>query len=310
MERVIRNTLFLCTIVIGIRGSLAAQVAAPRCGQLKEYFIHSDYVASRNIVVWLPPGYSDQKRYAVLYAHDGQMLFDNSKTWNQQSWQLDEALCTLFSSDSCQEAIVVAVPNAGLRRHSEYFPEKVLQYMLPEERDRVLSAQRADSSAVFHADLMADEYLRFLTRELKPFIDQTFSTLANKENTFLMGSSMGGLISLYTLCEYPEIFGGAACLSTHWPGIFTFTEDNPFPTAMLIYLENCVPKLNSHILYMDHGTDTLDQHYPGQQKKVDALLKANAPHGLQWHSKVYEGADHSERAWAARVHIPIYLLTR
>jgi pimeloyl-ACP methyl ester carboxylesterase len=65
-------------------------------------------------------------------------------------------------------------------------------------------------------DIVSDKYLKFLVKELKPFIDQTYPTQPGKDDTFIMGSSMGGMISAYAIAEYPAVFGGAACLSTHW----------------------------------------------------------------------------------------------
>lgn len=64
---------------------------------------------------------------------------------------------------------------------------------------------------------ISDHYLEFLVAELKPFIDSQYRTLPGQPHTFIMGSSMGGLISLYATLEYPHIFAGAGCLSTHWP---------------------------------------------------------------------------------------------
>ena len=83
---------------------------------------------------------------------------------------------------------------------------------------------------MFPVPVQSDAYLKFLVTELKPFIDSTFSVATDRSNTFIAGSSMGGLISMYAVCEYPAVFGGAACLSTHWPGIFT-AENNPIPEA-------------------------------------------------------------------------------
>ena len=85
--------------------------------------------------------------------------------------------------------------------------------------------QRQPGAPVFSGKIQSDNYLKFLVKELKPFIDSSFSTLKDQQNTFIAGSSMGGLISMYAICEYPLVFGGAACLSTHWPGIFTMINN-------------------------------------------------------------------------------------
>ena len=72
---------------------------------------------------------------------------------------------------------------------------------------------------------------------------------------------MGGLISFYALCEYPDIFGQAICMSTHWPGAMSY-ENNPFPQAFFDYLDQKLPELNDHKFYFDFGTETLDELYP------------------------------------------------
>ncbi len=119
---------------------------------------------------------------------------------------------------------------------------------------------------------------------------------------------MGGLISMYALCEYPKVFGGAACLSTHWPGIF-LVENNPIPQAFNEYLDSKLPKLKKSKLYFDYGNQTLDALYPPLQEEVDKLLKTQNPNmKYKWETRFFEGKDHSEKAWKERVHIPLLFL--
>lgn len=99
-------------------------------------------------------------------------------------------------------------------------------------------------SLFFAVPVRSDRYLEFLVKELKPFIDRNFSTRPDRSNTFIAGSSMGGLISLYAICEYPETFGGAACLSTHWPVLYS-TENNPLPDALRRYMKK-TPARSGH----------------------------------------------------------------
>ena len=133
-------------------------------------------------------------------------------------------------------------------------------------------------------------------------IDRTYRTKPRRDDTFLMGSRMGGLISLYAISELPGIFGGAACLSTHWPA---------GGGAMVDYLQRTVPKADDHRLYFDHGTATLDSLYAPYQVRVDAILR-NAKYRDEENfvTRVLEGADHSERAWRVRVDGPIEFLLR
>lgn len=122
-----------------------------------------------------------------------------------------------------------------------------------------------------------------------------------------MGSSMGGLISLYAICEYPDVFGAAACLSTHWPGIFTM-ENNPIPEAFYRYLENNLPDPRKNKIYFDFGTATLDAMYPPLQAEVDKIMIKKGFSSGSWQTLKFEGEDHSEKAWKKRLPIPLTFL--
>ena len=269
--------------------------------------VPSAFVDARPIDVWLPADYTPTKRYAVLYMQDGQNLFDASQTWNKAAWNVHEALSKLMQQGRVQDTIVVGIPNNGKYRYSEYYPEKYLALVHTEVReDYVRRAQWGRT--------LGDAYLRYLVEELKPLIDSTYSTRAEPAGTFLMGSSMGGMISLYALCEYPNIFGGVAALSTHWvgrPGAWGSPErlqNDVFPMAAFGYLRENLPRPGSHRLYMDHGTTGLDAIYGKHQVKVDGIVKALGYTASQWQSRVFEGTGHSETDWAERVEIPLGLL--
>ena len=113
---------------------------------------------------------------------------------------------------------------------------------------------------MFGDKVNSDNYLKFIVKELKPFVDKNFSVSSDKANTFIAGSSMGGLISLYAICEYPDVFEGAACLSTHWPGVFN-ADHNPIPKAFMDYLKKHLPDPKTHKIYFDYGDQTLDAMY-------------------------------------------------
>ena len=142
---------------------------------------------------------------------------------------------------------------------------------------------------------------------MKPYIDANFSVHSNIENTFVAGSSMGGLISMYALCEYPKIFGGAACLSTHWPG-FMPQENSPVPAAFFKYLAQNLPSPKTHKIYFDYGTETLDAHYPQYADDVDAVFKAKGYDASNYINLKFEGAAHDEVSWANRLDIPLTFL--
>lgn len=277
-----------------------AQLPKPSSGEIRriEKF-PSKYVDARNIDVWLPAGYSPAKKYAVVYMHDGQMLFDSTTTWNKQEWMADEVASGLLKQGKIRDIIVVGIWNNDAFRHAEYFPEKTLANIPADRKKELLPLLKGGPKA--------DSYLRFLVTELKPYIDKSFSTLPDQQNTVIAGSSMGGLISLYAICEYPEVFGGAACLSTHWIGKFN-DEANPIPPAIIEYMREKLPSPMNHKLYFDYGSKTLDQHYKPWQLKVDALMQQKGFTSKSWITKEFVGEDHSERAWQRRLHIPFEFL--
>jgi predicted alpha/beta superfamily hydrolase len=122
-----------------------------------------------------------------------------------------------------------------------------------------------------------------------------------------MGSSMGGLISMYAICEYPKVFGSAGCMSTHWPGIFT-TVDNPIPAVFLDYLDKHLPSPKDHKLYFDYGSATLDAMYKPYQTKADSIMRAHGYADKNWITREFPGDDHSEKSWNRRLAIPLTFL--
>lgn len=265
----------------------------------------SEFIDSRTVDVWLPAGYNTKTEYNVLYMHDGQMLFDSSTTWNKADWGVDETLSELIEKGEIKPCIVVGIWNTA-RRHAEYFPQKPFETLSVEQRGGVnRELQNMGMPGVFEP--VSDNYLKFITNELKPFIDSAFSTSSNRESTFIAGSSMGGLISMYALCEYPEVFGGAACMSTHWPGTFA-VENNPVPPAFFDYLAAHLPDPETHKIYFDYGDQTLDAMYPPLQKKADLVLESKGYTAKNWLTRFFPGTNHSEQAWNKRFGIPVLFL--
>lgn len=267
----------------------------------------SKYVRSRTVDIWLPNNYSNHEKYAVLYMHDGQMLFDANTTWNKQEWKVDEIIGSLIDSAKIRDCIVVAIWNHSDIRHSDYYPKKPFDLLPQKFKDSILNESKRGDSPLFKEEINSDNYLKFIVEEVKPFIDSNFSVFKNTENTVIAGSSMGGLISMYALCEYPDIFGGAACLSTHWPGIMPF-EGNPIPESFFTYLEQNLPSPKNHKIYFDYGTETLDAYYLPYQKRVDEVLKLKGYDETNSKNLKFEGHDHSENSWNQRLQIPIAFL--
>lgn len=257
----------------------------------------SQYISPRTVAVWTPDGYDTQKTYAVLYMQDGQSLFDASTTWNGQEWQVDETAARLMAGQQIQDFIVVAVWNSGGNRHAEYFPQKPFE-SLTAKQQQDLYALKDGGQPLLGTAVNSENYLKFLVKELQVFVAHTYSIKPGKEHTFIAGSSMGGLISLYALCEYPDVFGGAACLSTHWVG--TFKKNDEIPAAFAAYLRRNLPSHLTHKIYFDYGDQTLDALYEPYQKEVDLILMTKGYSGQNWVTKKFPGADHSEKAWSGR----------
>ncbi|MFH1121509.1 MAG: alpha/beta hydrolase-fold protein [Bacteroidota bacterium] len=266
----------------------------------------SAFVTPRNVDVWLPDNYDITRKYSVLYMHDGQMLFDSTINWNNQEWGVDETVGKLLKEQKLKDCIVVGMWNTP-ERHAEYFPSKPFESMNKDQKDRVNSELQNLGRTAERFIPVSDNYLKFIVTELKPFIDSVFSTLKDRDNTFISGSSMGGLISLYAICEYPAIFGGAACLSTHWPGVFSM-ENNPCPGAFFNYLKNNLPDPSTHSVYFDYGDQTLDALYPPLQMKADDLMLLRGYSPENWVTRFFPVEDHSERAWKKRFEIPVQFL--
>ncbi len=283
-----------------------AQVPTVTSGTLKRYEnFPSKLVDLRTVDVWLPAGYDSTKRYAVLYMHDGQMLFDSATTWNKQEWGVDETMGRLIGEKKIRATIVVAVWNVPDKRFADYFPEKVIATIPEPTRTTILTKQLKGAPN-------ADNYLKFLVTELKPFIDRHYATKKGAANTFIMGSSMGGLISAYALCEYPTVFGGAACLSIHSPlaayELINDRTDADVASKFRQYLAAQLPKANSRNVYFDFGDQTGDAFYKSYQTAIDTVMLQKGYSAAHWQTRFFPGESHSESSWRKRLAIPLQFL--
>lgn len=253
----------------------------------------SKWVATRGVDVWLPPCYdTEEGRYPVLYVQDGQNLFDPAVAFGGVPWGLNDELESLIADGLVRPPIIVGIWNTK-HRISEYMPQYPLEQ--PEHRERANAFEEK-----FGAPPCSDAYLRFLVEELKPFIDSTYRTLAGVGDTFAMGSSMGGLLSLYALCEYPDVFGGVACLSTSW----TIAGG-----AVVPYLTDHLPSPQNHRIYFDYGAEASVPRYETLQRQVNRIITAAGyTQGINWITRRFPGAAHSEQAWRDRVDVPLRFL--
>ena len=273
-------------------------------GTLLRGELASNFIPARPIDIWLPSSYDGTQKHNVLYMYDAQMLFDATTTWNGQEWRVDEILDSLITDDVIAPTIVVALYNGGQRRNFEYFPEKPAAQLQAAFSDSVLSeiSKRYGSDSTFSVN--SDNYLRYMLEEVKPFIDDQFQVQTSAASTAIMGSSMGGLMSMYAIGEYPNIFGSALCMSTHWPGGFAPNEE--IPAVFNAYVKQNITPERVGKIYFDYGTETLDAMYEPFQNKVNLVLEENGfVLGENWTTEKFPGAAHDEKSWAARLHIPL-----
>ncbi len=301
--------IFLFSLIIFFNIS-AQEIQKPIEGTIDHYNnFTSKFVEERNIDVWLPKSYDTTKKYDVLYMHDGQMLYDSHTTWNHQSWDVDDVASNLQNSNKVRNFIVVGIWNSGKGRHANYFPQKPFESLSQSDKDLVNKQlqEAGRTKDIFQPN--SDNYLKFIVTELKPFIEKKYNVYSEQKHNFIAGSSMGGLISIYAICEYPQVFGGAACLSTHWPGTFKL-DNNPMPTAFINYLKHHLPNPENHKIYFDCGDQTLDALYPEIQQQVDLVMKEKGYLSSSWETLYFKGKDHTEKSWNERLDQPLLFLFR
>lgn len=263
----------------------------------------SNLVDARNVDVWLPSNFdaSGATKYAVLYVHDGQNLFIPGFSFGGEEWRLDETMDSLLRLGQIRKTIVVGIWNT---------PNRFLEYNPQDAFDRLDTASQTKLKWERGGTSISNAYLEFIFTELKPFIDQNYPTKGDMKSTFMMGSSMGGLISLYGLCKYSDMLKGVACLSTHWP--VSLKENNERTARTYIeYYAHRLPNPKQHKIYFDCGSETLDAWYAKHQDYMDELCLASGYGSVKdYMSLRFEGAQHNEKAWQQRVAIPLKFLLK
>ena len=229
---------------------------------LSEEFEIPQLDRKRRVWIYLPPDYhSSNKNYPVLYMHDGQNIFD-VKTSYAGEWEVDETLNTLFYEMGLG-VIVVAIDNGGNTRANEYLP-----YTFP----RIGEHQ-------------GEQYAKFLVETLKPYIDANFRSLSDVENTAIMGSSFGGIISHFTALKYPNIFGKAGVFSpSFWVSeeVFEFAKQQSNQEYMRMYFLMGEKEGGTMVSDMD---------------KMIALMKDSGFKTTNIQSKVVQDGQHNEKLW-------------
>ena len=285
-----RGVRVLALLLLLLCGSAFAQQPHTLTGNIREHkTFHSNILKNdREVIVYLPPGYeaSKSRRYSVFYVHDGQNLFDGATSFIPgQEWRIDETAERLIARGKIEPLIVVGVYNTK-DRIDEYTPAPDAKYKMGGK---------------------ADLYGRMLVEELKPFIDSQYRTKHDAKHAGLMGSSLGGLASLYLALKYPKVFGCAGVVS---PSVW-------FAGKHIVHHVEALPKKPNIRIWMDIGTkegrtpEEVQQSVADARLLRDALLRKGWRVGKDLKYFEAEGAEHNEAAWAARVEaILAFLFTR
>lgn len=213
---------------------------------------------TKKIWIYLPKNYSaTAKKYSVIYMHDAQNVFD-AKTSFSGEWNVDEKLDSLKAP-----VIVVGIEHGNEKRIDELTPFKNEKY----------------------GGGNADNYLDFIVKTLKPYIDKNYRTKPKAKNTTIMGSSLGGLVSYYAILKYPEVFGKAGVFSP----AFWFSND-------IYTLTEQTPKIKTKIYFLcgDKESDDMVK----DMTKMERLLDTKRCYCLHLtKSKIVKGGEHNEKLW-------------
>jgi predicted alpha/beta superfamily hydrolase len=232
----------------------------------------------RFLRVWLPPGYEDAEnsvtRYPVLYLNDGQNLFEPSTSFTGVEWQVDETAERLIREELIPSMIVVGIDNAGKDRLREYMPYRSL------------------SPAMLR--VQGSRYPNFLIKEVMPFISRTYRIASGPENTGLGGSSLGALISLYTVASHPGWFGGLLLES---PSLWASNRQ-------MIKESRAVKQWPERIFLgtgtAEAGREDRDRSMVDDVRELAAIFRRAGLNDHRIKLVVEEGATHHESAWARR----------
>ena len=295
-----RRFAALLALVVSVCAA-AVPLAAQEQGRLIEYErVSAAGLPEQRLTIWLPPGYDapGSRRFPVLYMHDGHNLFDVKVSNFNKIWAADKAMLAVSATGKVEPHIIVGIWAPGPDRYRQYLPRSI--YDAAPQPLRAQMDEMATGKAV-----VSDRYLDWIAGPLKTWVDTSFRTRTGRDDTAIVGSSMGGLMSCYAFLERPQVFGRAGCVSSHWPAVDPrrVSSDSAAVASLWdAWFAARLGKADGRRVWLDHGTATLDAFYAPYQQVVDARFAAAGwQKGRDWESKVYEGAEHEENAWAARL---------
>jgi predicted alpha/beta superfamily hydrolase len=228
-------------------------------GSVTEFNIHAPQLGrDKTIWVYLPYNYNDTTtRFPVIYMHDGQHVFDHAES-PKREWHVEDKLNDLHS-----QAIIIGIEHGG--------PNRRIDEMTPYKNEKYGGGH-------------ADDYLDFIVSTLKPYVDENYRTLTEKENTTIFGSSVGGLISFYALLKFPNVFGNAGVFSPS----FWFSHE-------IFELMETVEHIDGRIYFMagDHESMGMVPDIDHMEELV--LQRVNDK--KQVHKKIVHNGRHNELLW-------------
>jgi predicted alpha/beta superfamily hydrolase len=242
--------------------------------QVIEEFYMPQLERTRRLWVYLPPGYENcNDHYSVLYMHDGQNLFSEESSFSSE-WGVDEIIEELIEKNEIEKMIVVAIDNDPKYRLNEYSPY-LFEYAGLEFKPQ------------------ANQYATFIVETLKPYIDEQYRTKPSREHTAVMGSSMGGLISVYIGVRYQDVFSKVGALSSSFgvckDGLIEFIDAHPRKYPMQFWLDMGSEEM---------GNMDLNEY---QIPVKNALIRAGWDKDQEVSFKIFQGAEHNEQSWNRRL---------
>lgn len=230
---------------------------------------------TRRAYIYLPDSYDrePEKRYPVMYMFDGHNVFFDEDATFGKSWGMNE-----FMQETGKDFIIVGVEcnQDGNARIVEYSPMDYENSFMGKIKGR------------------GSVYMNWLIRTMKPYIDATYRTLPDRLNTMIAGSSMGGLMALYAVTCYNQVFQRAACLS---PSLWVA------PDKVLELVARARIK-DDTCIYMDYGALELPNHAASAEALISiSHLLLTKQVNLTF--RIVPGGTHSEASWERQ--IPIFM---
>ncbi len=233
---------------------------------------------SRMLRIWIPPGYdapeNSTRYYPVLYLNDGQNLFDRATAFAGVEWEVDETADRLIRKAAIPPLIVVGIDNAGADRMKEYLPSPCL-------RPPILRPQ-------------GKRYPEFLVSEVMTFVNERYRIARGPENTGLGGSSLGALISLYTVIKRPGIFGRLLLESPSF-----YISQRRILNASRNF-RDWPQKVFVAIGTREAGREDKDRQFVEDVREFQGILQRAGLNERRLQVNIEEGATHNENAWARR----------